>query len=139
MWAGGEQSSRQRVSCPNTRSKSADRNCNSQLELLRYRQFFTDDLCGFYLEFFDIHVGTTCSRATRMRMKLNAHLSSYAPRKSHENVCTAQCFLLKGLLKHFMCFRGRFYQTETKYEADSLFGTVRHHDFARELDNTWEN
>ena len=47
------------------------------------------------------------------------------------NLCTAQCFLLKGLLKHFMCFFGRFSEMETKSQADSLFGTVRHHDFTR--------
>jgi len=34
-------------------------------------------------------------------------------------------------LKHFICFCGPFSETETKSQADSLFGTVRHHDFAR--------
>ena len=43
----------------------------------------------------------------------------------------AQCFLLKGLLKHFMCFCGHFTEMETKSQADSLFGTVRHHNFMR--------
>ena len=30
-----------------------------------------------------------------------------------------------------MCFCGRFSETETKSQADSLFGTVRHHNFVR--------
>jgi len=46
-------------------------------------------------------------------------------------LCTAQCVHLKGLLKHFMCFSGRFSKTETKPQADSLFSTVRHHNFTR--------
>jgi len=81
--------------------------------------------------FFDILVGTTCWRAPRMMMIFNAHFSSFEPRKPLENLCTAQCFLLKGLLKHFMCFCGCFSETETKSQADSLFGMVRHHDFTR--------
>jgi hypothetical protein len=64
-------------------------------------------------------------------MIFNAHFSSFEPRKPLENLCTAQCFLLKGLLKHFMCFCGCFSETETKSQADSLLGTVRHHNFAR--------
>jgi hypothetical protein len=39
-------------------------------------------------------------------------------------------------LKHFMCFCGRFFKTETKSQVDSLFSTVRHHDFAR---GTWQH
>jgi len=89
-------------------------------------------LVDFFSNFFDIHVGTTCWRAPRMRMIFNAHFSSFEPRKPLENLCTAQCFLLKGLLKHFMCFCGRFSETETKSQSDSLFGTVRYHDFTRE-------
>jgi len=71
------------------------------------------------------------SRAPRMRIIFNAHFSSSEPRKPLENLCTAQCFLLKGLFKHFMCFCGRFSEMETKSQADSLFGTVRHHDFTK--------
>ena len=129
VWAGGEQTSRQRVSCSNPRSKSADR--NSQLTPVAfeissnvYRR--SSLICSPIL--FDILVGTTCWRAPRMRMIFNAHFSSYEPRKPLENLCTAQCFLLKGLLKHFICFCGRFSETKTKSQADSLFGTVRHHD-----------
>ena len=88
-------------------------------------------LVDFLSNFFNILVTTTCWRVPRMRMIFNAHLSSFEPCKPLENLCTAQCFLLKGPLKHFMCFCGRFSEMETKSQADSLFGTVRHHDFAR--------
>jgi hypothetical protein len=64
-------------------------------------------------------------------MIFNAHFSSFEPSKPLENLCMAQCFLLKGLLKHFMRFCGRFSEIETKSQADSLFGMVRHHDFMR--------
>jgi hypothetical protein len=64
-------------------------------------------------------------------MIFNTHFSSFELCKPLENLCTAQCFLFKGLLKHFMCFCGRFSETETKAQADSLFSTVRHHDFPR--------
>ena len=83
------------------------------------------------VDFFDILVSTTCWWAPRMRMIFNAHFSSFEPRKPLENLRTAQCFLLKGPLKHFMCFYGRFSEMETKSQADSLFGMVRHHDFTR--------
>ena len=71
-------------------------------------------------------------KGAQMRMIFNVHFSSFEPHKPLENLCTAQCFLLKGLLKHFMCFCGRFSETETKSQADSLFGTVWHHDFVKE-------
>jgi len=67
-----------------------------------------------------------------MKMIFNAHFTSFERHKPLENLCMAQCFLLKGLLKHFMCFCGRFSETDTKSQADSLFGMVRHHDFATE-------
>ena len=88
-------------------------------------------LVDLFSNCFDIVIGTTCWRAPRMGMIFNAHFSSFEPRKALENSCTAQCFLLKGLFKNFMCFCGRFSEMETKSQADSLFGTVRHHDFAR--------
>ena len=88
-------------------------------------------LVDSFSNFFDIIVGTTCWRAPRMRMIFNAYFSSFEQRKPLENLCTAQCFLLKGFLKYFLCFCGRFCGMETKSQADSLLGTVRYHDFAR--------
>jgi len=32
-------------------------------------------------------------------------------------LCTVQCFLLKGLLKHFMCFCGRFFRDGNKISS----------------------
>jgi len=84
----------------------------------------------FFSNFFDILVGTTCWRAPRMRMIFNAHFPSFEPHKPLKNLHTAQCFLLMGLLKHFVCFCGRFSETETKFQTDLLFSMVRHNDFA---------
>ena len=88
-------------------------------------------LIDFFSNFFDILRGRTCWRAPRMKMTFNARFSSFELRKPLENLCTAQCFLLKGILKHLICFCDRFSETETKSQADSLFGTVIHRDFAR--------
>jgi len=52
LWAGGEQTSWQRVSRSNPRSKSADRNSNSHLYLLRSRQLCTDDPRWFFSQNF---------------------------------------------------------------------------------------
>jgi hypothetical protein len=48
--------------------------------------------------------------------------------------CTTQTTrkLVYGSVLPFMCFCGRISETEIKSQAHSLFGTVRHHDFARE-------
>ena len=98
-------------------------------------QLCTDDPRWFFVEFFSTFSSARRWRTPRMRTIFNAHFSTFEQRKPLENLCTAQCFLLKGLLKHFMCFCGRFYETETKSQADSLFGMVRHHNLAR---GTWQ-
>jgi len=65
-------------------------------------------LVDFFSKYFDILFSTTCWWVPRMRVIFNAYLSSFEPRKPLENLCTAQFFLLKRLLKHFMCFCGLF-------------------------------
>ena len=60
-------------------------------------------------------------------------------RANHLNLCTAQCFLLKGRLKYFMCFCGCFSKMEKNLkqihcsvQSDIMISR-------KELDNTWEN
>jgi len=93
----------------------------------------------FFSNFFDILVGTTCWRAPRMRMIFNAHFPSFEPHKPLKNLHTAQCFLLMGLLKHFVCFCGRFSETETKFKQIrcSVWSDITI--LQAELDSTWEN
>ena len=74
-----------------------------------------------------------------MRMTFNAHFSSFEPRKPLENLCTAQYFLLKGPLKHFMCFCVRFSETETISQAVRCSVRSDITISQQELDNTWEN
>jgi hypothetical protein len=54
-------------------------------------------------------------------------------------LCMAQCFFLKGRLKHFTCFCGHFSETETnlKQFCCSLWSDITI--LWEELDNTWEN
>ena len=96
-------------------------------------------LVDFFPNFFGILVGTTCWRAPRMRMIFNAHFSSFELRKPLENLWTAQCFLLKDLSKHFMCFCGCF--SETEKNLRQIRCSVRSCITVswEELDNTWEN